>query len=144
MTVLFDATLYMPEMVIRPDTRTVCDVPELSADLRADAVVTVTTVDVEPPGVPPLRLAKPTGLVSAAHTGVAVATARPLAARTPAERAERTVLRVDMGILRWGTDAARGGGNGVDGANLALGNGGPARGRIGGSGRTLQVSAFLG
>ncbi|BEL03646.1 hypothetical protein Q0Z83_018370 [Actinoplanes sichuanensis] len=97
MTVLLEATLYMPEIEIRPDTRTVCDVLELSADLSAEAVVTVTTVDDEPPLVPPFMLAKPTGLDSAAHTGAWVATASPPAARTPADRAERTVLRVDMG-----------------------------------------------
>src|SRR5688572_21537194 len=57
MMVLFDATLYMPEIEIRPLIRTVCEVPELSADCSADADDTVTTVLAEPPLVPPFMLA---------------------------------------------------------------------------------------
>jgi hypothetical protein len=37
--------------------RTVCEVPELSADCSADADDTVTTVPAEPPLVPPFMLA---------------------------------------------------------------------------------------
>jgi hypothetical protein len=57
MTVLFDATLYMPEIEMRPLIRTVCDVLELRADFNADADDTVTTVLAEPPVVPPFMLA---------------------------------------------------------------------------------------
>ncbi|GLW27841.1 hypothetical protein Areg01_07810 [Actinoplanes regularis] len=123
MTVLFEATLYMPEIVINPEIRTVCDVLELSADLSADAEVTVTTVLDEPPVVPPFRLAKPTGLDSAAKAGPLWATTRPVpAARTPAVAAARTVRRDgDMGIPPSGNGS----------------------GRVG-WGPNVQVSAFLG
>ncbi|GID91205.1 hypothetical protein Adi01nite_06170 [Amorphoplanes digitatis] len=94
MTVLFDATLYMPEIEIRPDTRTVCEVPELSADLSADALVTVTTVLDEPPLVPPFMLANPTGLDSNAADALAwVRTSVPPTVRMPAEMAATTVRR---------------------------------------------------
>ncbi len=88
--VLSEATLYIPEMVIMPETLTVCEGPEVSADFSAAALFTVTTVPDAPPLVPPFKLAKPTGLLSAAEALSWPAASSVPAARTVAETAEMT------------------------------------------------------
>jgi hypothetical protein len=55
----------MPDRVMFAVSRTVCDVEELIAARKADAVETSTVLD-DPPVVPPFCVAQPTRPVSTA------------------------------------------------------------------------------